>query len=416
MKNRKFIKMEKEMLIYNLSHLPQLVFEVTDACNLKCKYCAFEELYTGYDQRENKYLCFDYARKIVDYLADFWKANTSAVFPKRLNIGFYGGEPLLNFNLIKEIIFYIESFGDIGKSLTYSMTTNGTLLDRHIDYLVEKDFSLLVSFDGDETAQGYRVYRNGGDSFTDVYGNVCLVREKYPAFFETNVSFNAVLHARNSIESVYAFFKNNFSKVPRISSLSDSGINKERRDDFQGICRDYRESFSQISGEKAAEIAGNNLFLSPELTRFYNLFEAESGNVFYNFHELLFDGKEPGVFPTGTCLPFSKKMFVTVNGKILQCERIDHAYVLGRITDKGVEMDLDKITRDHNAGLFKYIKQCMQCAAGEKCPVCLYRMDDFQKTVDCPSFYRGKRQGLNLNLLRKHPRLLEQVYQVKTVR
>lgn len=416
MSERKYMKMGKEMLIYNLSHLPQLVFEVTDACNLKCKYCAFEELYTGYDQRENKYLGFDYARKIIDYLVDFWKANTSAVFPKRLNIGFYGGEPLLNLNLIREVISYIESFGDIGKSLTYSMTTNGTLLDRHIDYLVEKNFSLLVSFDGDETAQGFRVYRNGGDSFKDVYRNVRMVQEKYPVFFEKNVSFNAVLHARNSIESVYTFFKHNFSKVPRISSLSDSGINKERWDDFQGICRDYRESFSGISGEKATEIAGKNLFLSPELSRFYNLFEMESGNVFYNFHDLLFDGKELGVFPTGTCLPFAKKMFVTVNGKILQCERIDHAYVLGRITDKGVEMDPDKIIRDHNANLFKYIKQCMKCAAGAKCPVCLYRIDDFHKTMNCPSFYQGQRQGLHLDLLRKNPRLLEQVYQVKTVR
>ena len=37
-----------------IANLPQLVFEVTDACNLKCKYCAYGELYNDYDKRENK--------------------------------------------------------------------------------------------------------------------------------------------------------------------------------------------------------------------------------------------------------------------------------------------------------------------------------------------------------------------------
>lgn len=39
-----------------IANLPQLVFEVTDACNLKCKYCAYGELYNDYDKRENKKL------------------------------------------------------------------------------------------------------------------------------------------------------------------------------------------------------------------------------------------------------------------------------------------------------------------------------------------------------------------------
>ena len=46
-----FGKVTKENIEYNLMHLPQIIFEVTDACNLRCKYCAYADLYGGYDQR-----------------------------------------------------------------------------------------------------------------------------------------------------------------------------------------------------------------------------------------------------------------------------------------------------------------------------------------------------------------------------
>lgn len=416
MENKKFIRMQKDMAIYNLSHLPQVIFEVTDACNLKCKYCAFSDLYTGYDPRGNNYLSFNYAKNTIDYLVDFWKTHSSTVFPTRLNIGFYGGEPLLNFTLIKEAISYIESLGNIGRTLSYSMTTNATLLDKYIDYLVEKDFSLLISFDGDESAQGFRLYKNGKNSFTDVYSNVKFVQEKYPNFFEKNISFNAVLHSRNDIESIYDFFKTNFSKTPKISALSDSGINKETWSDYKTICNDYAGSFCRISDSKIREIEEASLLSSPVLSRFYKTFESESGNVFYNFHELLFNKKDLGVFPTGSCLPFSKRMFVTVHGKLLQCERIDHEYFLGQVTNHGVELDLDQLTNNYNKDIFKYMHQCVDCIAKERCPVCIYRVDDFHKTVNCPSYKKGEKIKLNLTLLRKNPQLLDKVYQIKTIK
>jgi uncharacterized protein len=40
----------REMILYQLLHLKQLVFEVTDACNLRCKYCAYSDFYEGYDE------------------------------------------------------------------------------------------------------------------------------------------------------------------------------------------------------------------------------------------------------------------------------------------------------------------------------------------------------------------------------
>ena len=46
-----FNNISKDIVLHNLIRLNQLVFEVTDACNLHCKYCAYADLYGGYDQR-----------------------------------------------------------------------------------------------------------------------------------------------------------------------------------------------------------------------------------------------------------------------------------------------------------------------------------------------------------------------------
>ena len=47
-----FAELSKNDILYNLLKLPQLIFEVTDMCNLRCKYCGYADLYEGYDKRE----------------------------------------------------------------------------------------------------------------------------------------------------------------------------------------------------------------------------------------------------------------------------------------------------------------------------------------------------------------------------
>ena len=130
----------------NLINLKQLVFEVTDACNLRCKYCGYADLYEGYDKRESTYFPFKRAKLIIDYLyKNYWKKKTGKGYTRTINIGFYGGEPLLNMPFIKEVIAYIENLSYIGIVFKFGMTTNAMLLDRYMDYLVEKDFFILIS-------------------------------------------------------------------------------------------------------------------------------------------------------------------------------------------------------------------------------------------------------------------------------
>ena len=165
----KFRKISPMEIEYNLMNLKQLIFEVTDACNLRCKYCGYADLYEGYDQRENLKFPFQKAKLIIDYLYEYWKKQYCADVNNPISISFYGGEPLLNVPFIKQVIDYLESLNPIGKKFHYNMTTNAMLLDKYMDFLVEKEFRLLISLDGDEKGQSYRVDAKGQNSFNKVF-------------------------------------------------------------------------------------------------------------------------------------------------------------------------------------------------------------------------------------------------------
>lgn len=82
-------------IYYSLANLRQITFEVTDACNLKCKYCGYGEFYDDYDRRSNKMMPFTMAKQVIDYLVPFWQSPANMSADKNVYISFYGGEPLM---------------------------------------------------------------------------------------------------------------------------------------------------------------------------------------------------------------------------------------------------------------------------------------------------------------------------------
>ena len=175
---------DEKYIKWQLANLTQLTFEVTDLCNLKCKYCGFGELYNDYDERKNQNMSFETAKIIIDYLIGLWESNLNHSLKRDVMFGFYGGEPLLNMDLIKRIIEYLEHVSPSSINCKFNMTTNGMLLDKYMDYLVDKKFSLLISMDGNESNHSYRVTHNGSNSFDSVFRNVQVFKQRYPDFFE----------------------------------------------------------------------------------------------------------------------------------------------------------------------------------------------------------------------------------------
>ena len=75
MNNRRITHQEIE---HNLVNLRQLTFEVTDDCNLRCRYCGYGEMYSGYDERKARYMTFEQIRPLIDCLAAMWRSHISA--------------------------------------------------------------------------------------------------------------------------------------------------------------------------------------------------------------------------------------------------------------------------------------------------------------------------------------------------
>ncbi len=130
--------------VVDIEHFPlgSLVLNVANKCNLHCTYC--------YEPENAKYgpspvqMDWDMARTSVDFL--FQRAGKN----REVNLIFFGGEALLNFKLMRDVVAYAEEKGgECGKKVEFSLTTNGTLLtDEIIDFFQEHRFGVTVSMDG----------------------------------------------------------------------------------------------------------------------------------------------------------------------------------------------------------------------------------------------------------------------------
>lgn len=99
-------------------------------CNLQCKYCLQHEMATP----SNKLVSSD----VVDWLRQVIRTQN-----KKLNITFYGGEPLIYWDAIKQVV------NALGDSASYGIITNGKLLDEDkIDFINDNNISVTLSWDG----------------------------------------------------------------------------------------------------------------------------------------------------------------------------------------------------------------------------------------------------------------------------
>lgn len=411
--NTKFLNVRTEDVQLNLQELGQLVFEVTNCCNLRCYYCVYSNLYEGFDIRQNENLSIDKAKQMINYLFDIWSQEENYGTNIRTTwIGFYGGEPLLNINFIKEIIKYIESQKNINRYFKFNMTTNAILLDKYMDYLVEKKIDLLISLDGNEFNNSYRVDSKGRNCFHKIMDNLKLIQKKYPDYFNKHINFNSVLHNRNNIKDIFDHIYLNFGKIPKIEPLSDVRVKETMKDSFNKIYSSKRESFEKTE----SDVELKKIFYYDH-KNFGKFLEFYNDNIFSNYLDLFTDKSKLYRYPTGTCLPFGKKIFLSVNGKILPCERVNHMFSLGQVYDDRIELDISKITENYNYLISIVENKCKNCSNKATCRECIYRKTSINTLdpdkIQCSSFqnsYQHKKYVKdNMDYLRKNPHLYREI-------
>lgn len=140
-----------------------IMIYVTNNCNLNCPYC--------FVNKDPRRMNLETAKATVDFLIGQAKKT------KNLGINFFGGEPLLEFELIKKIVDYCEEQGKKhNKNISFGATTNGTLFTQEIiDYFWENDFGILFSFDGDKE---HIIKVKGEKAYEQMINSIRLLRKK----------------------------------------------------------------------------------------------------------------------------------------------------------------------------------------------------------------------------------------------
>lgn len=367
-----------------VAQTPNLIFEVTDLCNLDCKYCIYGDLYESRAERLGVMMDRSLACLFLNRLLELRKRGVRSRGLPAPTIGFYGGEPLLNLPLIKDIVAYAErnshSFGKFG----FQMTTNGTLIAQHMDYLESKDFGLSISLDGDEHSHSYRVFKDGRPSQKTVEKSALTIRSRYPEYFERRVSFISVLHDRNPRARVLAYFKRYFGKSPLAYGLTTVGGRPERRRELQSMIQDLKSEDPLTSRFEVCP-EDESWISDPEVIALSQLMRGKSGYFFNSFRELSI-AQDTTYVPTGTCLPFSRRMFVSVSGKILPCERIAHKFVLGDAGKSGEPFDYDRIAEKYNGYFAKMRPLCSQCYCTTVCPKCMFHLNIEEASPTCEHY------------------------------
>lgn len=149
--------------------ITDLTLNIVNSCNLRCRYCWNQSGAYGRPGAKNGKMLLSTAIKAIDLLV---KGSRPA---KDLVVDFYGGEPLLNFSLIKGAIEYCAQIGKKNKiNFHFLLATNGTLLNEERGrYLIDNGVDIAVSLDGERSVQDtQRPFFDGRGSYEAVMGNI----------------------------------------------------------------------------------------------------------------------------------------------------------------------------------------------------------------------------------------------------
>ena len=154
------------------SPIKSMCLHIAHDCNLRCKYCFAS---TGDFGTGRKLMPFETGKAAIDFLLE------KSVDRENLDVDFFGGEPLMNFEVVKEIIAYARSNEkEYGKHFDFTITTNGMLLnDENIDFINQEMHNVVLSLDGrKEVNDRMRTRVDGSGSYDKILPNFKKLVEK----------------------------------------------------------------------------------------------------------------------------------------------------------------------------------------------------------------------------------------------
>lgn len=337
------------------SPIKAVCLNVSHDCNLRCGYCFASK---GDFKCKRELMSLETAKKAIDFLIE----KSGSI--RNLEMDFFGGEPLMNFDVVKETVKYARSLEEKhGKNFRFTLTTNGLLLDdEKIDFINKEIYDVVLSLDG---------------------------RKKI------NDSFRLTKTGKGSYDLVLPKFKKLVEKRGEKQYYVRSTYTKKNLNFSEDIMHLYGLGFNELSSEPALSSDGFEFGVTSEdLPKIL----AEHENLLRKLIKLKKDGSKIKFFNFnisingGPCIAKRLKgcgfgndyVAITPNGDIYPCHQLvgEEKFIMGNI----ISGDFNQEMKDEFLALTVYHKdKCKKCwAKFYCCGGCSSKNYQFNKDIKKP--------------------------------
>ena len=319
------------------SPIKAMCLNISHDCNLRCKYCfaATGDFGTG-----RKLMPFETGKKAIDFLLE------KSADRQNLELDFFGGEPLMNFNVVKQIVQYARSKEkEYNKHFRFTITTNGLLLDDdRIDFINKEMHNVVLSIDGrKEINDKVRVRVDGSGCYDTII-------PKYKKLVEKRGDKEYYVRG--------TFTKYNLDFTNDVFALYDAGFDQIS---VEPVVADPKEDYAITLGD-LADVFTEYEKLTKKLLEFN-----KDGKKFNFFHFMIDLDQGPcAIKRLRGCGCGNEYVAITPDGDIYPCHQFVgiEEYKMGNLDDGTFNLDMKKEFADAHV----YNKpDCKQCWAKFYC-------------------------------------------------
>lgn len=311
-----------------------LCLNVAHDCNLKCKYCFAKQ---GDFGGKAELMPFEVGKKAIDFLV------TNSGNRRNLDVDFFGGEPLMNWEVVKELVKYgREIEKPAGKNMRFTITTNGVLLDdEKIDFINEHMHNVVLSLDGRK---------------------------------EINDNMRLTINDKGSYDLIVPKFQKLVSQRPKDKYYYVRGTFTRDNLDFSKDINHFADlGFELTSVEPVVDDESNPFALReanlPKIFEEYERYAAElaekqlKGEKLKFFHFMVDLNQGPCVIKRITgCGAGNEYVSIVPNGDIYPCHQFvgKEEFILGNVNDEKIEIPEDIREMFRNAHVYNK-EECKNC-------------------------------------------------------
>ncbi len=230
-----FEKMAGELKAKTSGVIKALCLHVAHSCNLNCEYCfASQGKYHG----ERALMSFEVGKRALDFLIE------NSGTRKNLEVDFFGGEPLMNWQVVKDLVLYARSIEKShNKNFRFTLTTNGINIDDDVIDFCNKEMSnVVLSLDGrKEVHDRYRVDYQGNGSWERIV-------PKFQKFVKARGGKEYYMRGTfthqnpDFVEDIKVMLDLGFNEISMEPVVcADGDKNKLTKEDIEIVCSQYEE-------------------------------------------------------------------------------------------------------------------------------------------------------------------------------